>query len=65
MGIPTLLRSNQPDKNGVFFATAHMVDVVLDQSIDIPEGIYFDGQEQGNWFRDCLLQVTAVQCPKV
>ena len=42
-----------------------MVDVVLDQSIDVPEAIYVDGQEQRNWFGECLLQATAVQCPKV
>ena len=43
-------------------STAYMTDVILNQNVR--GAVYVDGQEQRNWFRDCLLNAAAAPCPR-
>ena len=43
-------------------STAYMTDVILNQNVR--GAVYVDGQEQRNWFRDCLLNAAATPCPR-
>ena len=38
-----------------------MMEVILNQNVR--SAVYNDGQEQQNWFRDCLLNAAAAPCP--
>ena len=44
------------------FSAAYMTDVILNQNVR--GAVYVDGQEQGNWFRDCLLNAAVAPCPR-
>ena len=56
------MQKQERDLNNCAFSAAYVMDVILNQNVR--RAVYVPGQEQRNWFRDCLLNPAAASCSR-